>query len=188
MAFLLPTIATKRANRSVARNLAGASAIFIARTRFTSLRLVTIARRVAAFLPHGRGAAARSRRSLMASPRPARGTGITAIVAAPDASSTRRWENRLAAASMRSPRRDRRPPLASGRRRAAPRAPPRAGHQAAAAPAGRSGRGARRERSERRRYSLTRQEAAPRPAQPPARCPRAARRRAAAAPGDRGRQ
>src|SRR5215472_327233 len=37
MAFLLPTIATKRTNRSVARNLAGASAIFIARTRSTSL-------------------------------------------------------------------------------------------------------------------------------------------------------
>src|SRR5215468_245193 len=74
MAFLLPTIATKRANRSVARNLAGASAIFIARARSTSLRLVTIARRVAEFLPHGRGAAARASRSLIASPRPTRGT------------------------------------------------------------------------------------------------------------------
>src|SRR5215510_14321734 len=107
MAFLLPTIATKRANRSVARNLAGASAIFIARARSTSLRLVTIARRAGEFLPHGRGAAARLRRSLMASPRPARGTGITAMVSAPEASSVRRWEKRLAAASMRSPRGER---------------------------------------------------------------------------------
>src|SRR5262249_13565044 len=107
MAFLLPTIATKRANRSVARNLAGASAIFIARARSTSLWLVTIARRAGEFLLHGRGAAARLRRSLMASPRPARGTGITAMVAAPDASSARRWEKRIAAAPMGSPRHDR---------------------------------------------------------------------------------
>src|SRR5215831_15943712 len=33
MAFLFPTMATKRANRSAARNLAGVSAIFIARAR-----------------------------------------------------------------------------------------------------------------------------------------------------------
>src|SRR5262249_12669528 len=67
----------------------------------------TIARHLDEFPPHGRGAAARSRRSLIASPSPSRGTGITAMVAAPAASSARRWEKRLAAASMRSPRAER---------------------------------------------------------------------------------
>ena len=51
-----------------------------------------------------RGAAARCSRSLIASPRPWCGTGMTAMAAAPAASSARRCENRLAAASMRSPR------------------------------------------------------------------------------------
>src|SRR5262245_18268675 len=53
------------------------------------------------------GLAARRRRSLMASPRPCSGIGITAIALAPEPcralSSVRRAENRLAAASTRSP-------------------------------------------------------------------------------------
>ncbi len=51
-----------------------------------------------------RGLAARASLSLIASPRSACGTGMTAIVFAPAASSARRCENRLAAASIRSPR------------------------------------------------------------------------------------
>src|SRR5258707_12892071 len=51
-----------------------------------------------------RGASPRARRSLMASPRPSLGTGITAMEATPAASSARRCANRLAAASIRSPR------------------------------------------------------------------------------------
>ena len=46
------------------------------------------------------GAAARFSRSLIASPRPSCGTFITAMVLAPEASSARRCENRLAAASI----------------------------------------------------------------------------------------
>ena len=48
-------------------------------------------------------AAARASRSLIASPSPSCGTGITAIARAPAPSSARRCENRLAAASIRSP-------------------------------------------------------------------------------------
>src|SRR5215475_11108233 len=53
------------------------------------------------------GAAARLRRSLIASPRPSCGTFITAMRFAPEASSARRCEKRLAAASIRSPRGER---------------------------------------------------------------------------------
>src|SRR4029079_9565936 len=53
------------------------------------------------------GAAARLSRSLIASPRPSRGTFITATRFAPEASSARKCEKRLAAASIRSPRADR---------------------------------------------------------------------------------
>src|SRR6185437_13941997 len=53
------------------------------------------------------GAAPRASRSLIASPRPSRGMDMTAIVPTPVASSARRCENRLAAASARSPRGDR---------------------------------------------------------------------------------
>src|SRR5262245_56853996 len=53
------------------------------------------------------GAAARLRRSLIASPRPSCGTFITAMCFAPEASSTRRCEKRLAAASIKSPRGER---------------------------------------------------------------------------------
>ena len=53
------------------------------------------------------GAAARLRRSLIASPRPSCGTFITAMRFAPEASRARKWEKRLAAASIRSPRGDR---------------------------------------------------------------------------------
>src|SRR5262249_45965284 len=49
------------------------------------------------------GLAARRSRSLMASPRPCCGIGITAIALVPVLSSVRRAENRLAAASTRSP-------------------------------------------------------------------------------------
>src|SRR5262249_19476646 len=83
MAFLLPTIATKRANRSVARNLAGASAMFIARTRSTSLWLVTIARRAGEFLPHGGGAAARSGGAFFVPPPPPARPRATAVGRAP---------------------------------------------------------------------------------------------------------
>ena len=71
------------------------------------------------------------------------------MVAAPAASSARRWENRLAAASMRSPRGDRLSTSAArsapsarapGRRRAAPRRLVHFARRAAAAPAARSGR------------------------------------------------
>src|SRR5579871_3726472 len=55
----------------------------------------------------GRGAAARASLSLIASPRPSAGIGTTAITLAPHASSARKCENRLAAASMRSPRAER---------------------------------------------------------------------------------
>src|SRR3977135_1045334 len=96
MACLSPTIAMKRARRSVDRNLAGVWTIFITRARSDG-RALTIARRAMDFLLHARGAAARARRSLIASPRPACGTGITAMVAAPAASSARRWENRVGA-------------------------------------------------------------------------------------------
>src|SRR4249919_1824851 len=55
---------------------------------------------------HDRGAAARCRRSLMARPRPCSGTAIAAMPRrprrAPSASSVRRPENKLAAASTRS--------------------------------------------------------------------------------------
>src|SRR5215813_5654714 len=66
--------------------------------------------RAAQLFVHGRyrfGAAARLRRSLIASPRPSCGTFITAMCFAPEASSTRRCEKRLAAASIRSPRGER---------------------------------------------------------------------------------
>src|SRR5512143_703007 len=53
------------------------------------------------------GAAARLRRSLIASPRPSCGTFMTAMRVAPEASSARKCEKRLAAASIRSPRGDR---------------------------------------------------------------------------------
>src|ERR1700686_4951804 len=49
------------------------------------------------------GAAARRRRSLMASPRPSAGMAITAIAAEPAASSSRNSEKRLAAASRKFP-------------------------------------------------------------------------------------
>ena len=72
-----------------------------------------------------RGAAARARRSLIASPRPSRGIGITAMRATPARSSARKCENRLAAASIRSPRgrevERRRGPLGAGRRSRAER-------------------------------------------------------------------
>src|SRR5262249_34115172 len=54
-----------------------------------------------------RGVAARISRSLIASPRPWCGIGMTAIAAAPEASSARRCENKLAAASTRSSRAER---------------------------------------------------------------------------------
>lgn len=50
-----------------------------------------------------RGAAARRRRSLIASPRPCSGMGMTAITGRPLASSSCSMRNRLAAASVRSP-------------------------------------------------------------------------------------
>ena len=53
------------------------------------------------------GAAARLSRSLIASPRPSCGTFMTAMRWTPEASSARKCENRLAAASIRSPRGDR---------------------------------------------------------------------------------
>ena len=53
----------------------------------------------------GLGAAARRSRSLIASPRPPCGIGITAMVFAPVASRARNCTNRLAAASTRSPSR-----------------------------------------------------------------------------------
>ena len=62
--------------------------------------------------------AARASRSLMASPRPSCGIRMTAMRRAPAASSARRCENRLAAASTRSPRGDRLSVGAGGRRRA----------------------------------------------------------------------
>src|SRR6185312_13670321 len=49
------------------------------------------------------GAAARLSRSLIASPSPRRGIFITAIRFVPEASSARKCEKRLAAASIRSP-------------------------------------------------------------------------------------
>src|SRR5215475_4956493 len=53
------------------------------------------------------GAAARLRRSLIASPSPSCGTFITAMRLAPEASRARKCEKRLAAASIRSPRGER---------------------------------------------------------------------------------
>src|SRR4029077_18604352 len=72
------------------------------------------------------GAAARLRRSLIASPRPSCGTFITAMRFAPEASSARKCENRLVAASIRSPRGDklRVGPENSGARPKASRASP----------------------------------------------------------------
>src|SRR6266550_6936217 len=58
-------------------------------------------------LVHSRAIAARRSRSLIASPSPSPGTGITAMVCAPLVSSVRRYPKRLAAASWRSPRADR---------------------------------------------------------------------------------
>src|SRR6185437_3041522 len=49
------------------------------------------------------GAAARRSRSLIASPNPRRGIFITAMRFVPEASSARKCEKRLAAASIRSP-------------------------------------------------------------------------------------
>src|SRR6185437_4069352 len=53
------------------------------------------------------GAAARSRRSLIASPRPSFGIFITAMPPAPEASSARKCENKLDAASTILPRAER---------------------------------------------------------------------------------
>ena len=136
-----------------------------------------------------RGAAARARRSLIASPRPSRGIGITAMRATPARSSARRCENRLAAASIRSPRgrevERRRGPLGAGRRIRAERqqglARPHLGRRRAAAwRAARSATPACRARAALRRRR--RRRAPRRPcARARARSRRAERRRGAAA-------
>ena len=92
MAYLSPTIAAKRASRS---GETGGLTCWVHALQFYADHRRRQGRRRA------RRAASRS---LIASPRPSFGIGITAMRCAPEASSARRCENRLAAASTRSPR------------------------------------------------------------------------------------
>ena len=194
MAYFSPTIAAKRASRSGGEEwLRGLSTIVHRELAAVFARSDYSARpgQIAATCKSRRGAAARSSRSLIASPRPSCGTGMTAMVAAPQASSARRWENRLAAASIRSPRADRlsvRTARAGAFGGSRPEGEQRLArvhadaHRAAAAPAAHSARRAVRARAAPRpRRSAARRPAAARRAAARVRSRRAAARRAAAA-------
>ncbi len=102
--------------------------------RYASLERYSLSSSLSFPPVHSRPTAARRSRSLMASPNPSSGIGITAMVRTPLPSSARRWPNRLAAASRgrrartnSSPRRRRQfPKLLRGRTPAMPRRAPAA--------------------------------------------------------------